>query len=318
MSSDAIYHRLFSHPVMVESLVRGFIPEAMAVGLDFSRMERVNAKFHGRQDRRREGDVIWRLPTHGGEDIYLYLLIEFQSQSDWWMIVRILVYVGLLWQQIVNEQKLKVGDRLPPVLPIVIHNGDVRWTAPNALSDLITLPPDSPLWHWQPWIRYYLLDEGAFPGDELARREGLAALLFRLETSHEPGDLLAAVDEVVAWFRQHPDHDALRQVFTEVVQQAMRGPGDQNLTVPLPDDMLEVRAMLATKVEKWQRQWKAEGRAEGRAEMLLRQLSRRFGALSPDVEERVWAADVAQLDEWMDRLMDARELADVLDAPTTH
>jgi len=71
---DALYHRLFSHPLMAEQLVRGFVPEAMAVGLDFARMERVNAKFHDRDGKRREGDVIWRMPTSDGDDVFLYIL----------------------------------------------------------------------------------------------------------------------------------------------------------------------------------------------------------------------------------------------------
>ena len=69
-NSDTLYHRLFSHPIMVEQLVREFVPEAMAVGVDFARMERVNAKFHAGRGRRREGDVIWRLPMPGGTDVY--------------------------------------------------------------------------------------------------------------------------------------------------------------------------------------------------------------------------------------------------------
>ena len=66
---------------MVEELVREFVPEALAAGLDFSGLQRVNPKFHFRRrsGRRREGDVIWRLPTCKGADIYLYLLLEFQS-----------------------------------------------------------------------------------------------------------------------------------------------------------------------------------------------------------------------------------------------
>jgi predicted transposase YdaD len=83
----------------------------MAVGIDFTRMERVNAKFHGRRGKRRDGDVIWRLPTHDGSDIYLYILLEFQSTIDRWMAVRMLVYVGLLWQQIIKEQKRSRHDR---------------------------------------------------------------------------------------------------------------------------------------------------------------------------------------------------------------
>ena len=65
--SDSLYHQLFSHRLMVEQLVCEFVPAAMVAGLDFSRMERVNAKFHARDGRRREGDVIWRLPTSSGQ-----------------------------------------------------------------------------------------------------------------------------------------------------------------------------------------------------------------------------------------------------------
>jgi hypothetical protein len=99
--SDSLYHRLFSHPRMVEELVREFVPDALIEGLDFRRLRRINAKFHSRRRsaRRREADVIWKLPTRDGNDIYLCLLIEFQSQVDWWMAVRAQVYRGLLWQQ---------------------------------------------------------------------------------------------------------------------------------------------------------------------------------------------------------------------------
>ena len=76
--SDSLYHRLFAHPRMVEGLVREFVPQERVAGLDFSRLKRVNPKFHSgrRSAQLREADVIWRLPTCEGSD-YLYLLIEF-------------------------------------------------------------------------------------------------------------------------------------------------------------------------------------------------------------------------------------------------
>ncbi len=54
-----------------------------------------------------------------------------------------------------------------------------------------------------------------------------------------------------------------------------------------------------------------KGRAEGKAEALLRQLRRRFDTLAPDVEARIQKADGAQLDEWLDRFVDAKALSDV-------
>ena len=119
-TADALYHRLFSHPLMVESLFRDFVPLGIVPQLDWARMEQVTARFHASSGDRREGDVIWRLPMADGSDVYLYLLMEFQSRSDWWMALRAQVYQGLLWQQIVAEKRLKSGDRLPPVLLLVL------------------------------------------------------------------------------------------------------------------------------------------------------------------------------------------------------
>jgi hypothetical protein len=149
--SDSLYHRFFSHPRMVEGLVREFVPHALADDLE---LQRVNPKLPGRWARRREADVIWRLPTRKGSDTYLYLLIEFQSESDGWMAVRTQVYQGLLWQQAIDEQKLKGGARLPPLLLLVLYNGERRWTAATEMSELIVLSPDSALWPWQPQVRY--------------------------------------------------------------------------------------------------------------------------------------------------------------------
>jgi hypothetical protein len=314
--SDAIYHRLFSHPLMAEQLVREFAPAVTAAGADFTRMEKAVAKFHADSGARREGDVIWRLPIAGGQELFLYVLMEFQSRSDWWMAVRAQVYEGLLWQHIIAERGLKSGDRLPPVLMIVLYNGEARWSAPADVAGLSALEADSPLWPWQPQSRYHVLDIGAFDPDDLARRDSPVALLFRLEQGGEPEDLAESIGALIAWFRRHPGYDELKRLFGELARQAIKGAG---LTAPVPDDMTEMKAMLATQGEAWKRRWtaegvalgKAEGVAEGKAEMLLRQLRRRFGPLAPEVSARVAAADADQLDLWADRLMDGGDLNDV-------
>ncbi|MEI6986674.1 MAG: Rpn family recombination-promoting nuclease/putative transposase [Rhodospirillaceae bacterium] len=314
--SDSLYHRLFSHPIMVEQLVREFVPEAMSVGLDFARMVRVNAKFHSQKGKRRDGDVIWCLPTNMGTDIYLYFLIEFQSSINEWMSVRTQVYTGMLWQQIINTNKLKRGNKLPPVLPIVLYNGDQRWNAPLNVTDLIDISPNSPLWPWQPAVRYYLLDEGAFPKDDLVRRETLTALLFRLEHCYHLDDLVGLIDEVLRWFRSHPGYDALKQLFTEVVAQAAYDIGGDG-KVKIPEGLLEVRNMLATRTQVWKQQLVAEGEARGKAEMLLRLLYRRFMTLPSGLEDRIRAASSDQLDEWSERFADGLSLTEIfgLDLP---
>lgn len=319
-SSDALYHRLFSHPLMAEQLVRDFVPEAMSVGLDFAGMERINAKFHDRSGKRREGDVIWRIPTDCGEDVVLHILCEFQSTVDWWMAVRTQVYEGLLWQHLIAEKNLKAGDRLPPVLTLVLYNGEQRWGAPVETAPMVALPPDSPLWPWQPSARYHLLDMGAVPEDDLAGRDNLAALLVRLEHPHEPEELAELIDAVVAWFRRHPGYEDLKRLFTELVRQAIEG---YETSVAVPGELMEMQSMLANLGETWKKRWLAEGRAEGRtegrtegeAQALIRLLEKRFGPLSAQMRERILAAEASSIEMWLDRLMDAPSLEMLFSSP---
>ena len=70
------------------------------------------------------------------------------------MALRATVYVGLLWQHIVKEKQLAQDGRLPPVFPVVHYNGDPAWVMPVSLDALIGLPAESPLWRWQPRMRY--------------------------------------------------------------------------------------------------------------------------------------------------------------------
>jgi hypothetical protein len=326
---DSLYHRLFDHPNMVAELLREFVAGPWLNELDLAGMERINAKFHAETGDRREGDMIWRIPRREGGDTYLVLLLEFQSTPYRWMALRMLVYASLLWQQLVNEKRLPPDGKLPPILPVVLYNGDRRWGAPVALDELVGLPDDSPLWQWQPGMRYQVVDEGAFPEDNLAGRDALVALLFRLESSPNPEQLVVLADAVLAWFKRHPGFEGLRAIFAALLGAIMAPLAPD---VQVPEELLEVRNMLATRAETWKRQWLEEGeqkgrlegeqkgrsegeqkgRQEGEAALLLRQLERRFGALPGWARERIATADTASLDEWGLRVLDAGSLDDVL------
>lgn len=313
---DALYHRLFSHPGMVAQLLREFVAEPWVADLELDGMERVNTRFHAEDGTRRESDVIWRIPLKGGGDAYLLLLLEFQSTQDRWMALRVLVYTGLLWQHIIKEKRLAVDGRLPPVFPLVVYNGDTSWVMPVALHGLIGLPAGSPLWRWQPDIRYDILDEGGFTEANLASRDTLAALLFRLENARLPDQIVALVDAVIDWFRRHSGFETLMPLFATLAGRVVEMAEGATSGVRVSENLLEVRTMLATRAAEWKQQWRQEGRQEGRREgeaaFLLRLLERRFGPLPVEVRDQVAAADPATVEEWGLRVLDAKSLGDVL------
>ncbi len=181
---DSGYKLLFSHPKMVEQLLRDFVRERWVGELDFTTLEKVGGSYVSDDLRQREDDLIWRVQWRKGW-LYIYLLLEFQSTIDRYMPLRLLVYVGLLYQDLQRGGRLPEDGKLPPVLPLVLYNGERRWDGPLDLGALLQQGPEA-LGRYQPGLRFLLIDEGAFAEEELKPLRGLVSLLFRLENACEP------------------------------------------------------------------------------------------------------------------------------------
>ncbi len=316
--SDSVYHRLFSHPLMVVHLVQGFLPEALTLGLDFDRMAPLPAKYYGRGGPRRDGDVIWRIPLAGGAgSLYLHLMVGFQSKVYWWMPVRTDVCTGLHRQGIIAYERLTREDRLPAVVPVVLYNGAAGWTAPTATEDLIALPAGSPLWRWQPRGGYYLVDMGTLTAAGALPSDNLASLLFRLEHPKNAEELQDVLEAIATWFQGNSALEELRALFAELAKGAIEA---FDLTLAGPEYLMEMRPMLAERVEQWKedlreegrKEGRKEGREEGREELLLTLLQARFGTLPEPVVRRVEDATAEQLKAWAVRLVNGDRLDDLL------
>jgi hypothetical protein len=208
MDHDHSYKLLFSHPEMVADLIRGFVREEWVQHLDFTSLEKVSGSYVADDLREREDDVIWRL-RWGSDWLYVYLLIEFQSTVDRYMAARVLAYLGLLYQDLVRRGQLSSEGQLPPVLPIVLYNGNRRWDAPVEIADLV-VPIPKGLAAYCPRLKYLLLDEGSYADSELEPLRNLAAALFRLENSRTPRDVERVVAALVGWL-EAPEQTSLRR-----------------------------------------------------------------------------------------------------------
>jgi hypothetical protein len=178
------------------------------------------------------------------------------------MAVRLLSYVGLLYQDLIHARRLSGGGKLPAVLPIVLYNGEQRWRAATKLSELIE-PPPAGLEPFQPELQYLLLDEGRYSAEELSARErNLAAALFRLERSPTLDSTRALIEALERWLRA-PARSGLRRAFAVWLARVLlplRLPG---VEVPEMNDLIEVNTMLAERVIEWTEQWKQEGLEQG-------------------------------------------------------
>ena len=57
------------------------------------------------------------------------------------MPMRMLQYVAALYDHLLRSKAVDIADGLPPVLPIVLYNGDARWRQSSELYSLIRPHP---------------------------------------------------------------------------------------------------------------------------------------------------------------------------------
>jgi predicted transposase YdaD len=109
---DSSYKFLFSQPELVRDLIAGFVPDDWLHSLDYSTLEKVSGSYITEDFRHRADDIVWRVRA-GEEWVYLYLLLEFQSSVDRYMALRVMVYVGLLYQDLLKSGQTLPDGRLP-------------------------------------------------------------------------------------------------------------------------------------------------------------------------------------------------------------
>ena len=263
-SRDSAYKRLFSHKDLVADLIRGYVDPGLADRFNLDSLERCNGSYISQDLRGRENDIVWRVKVKD-EWVYVYLLLEFQSTVDHFMAVRLLGYIALLWQDLIAAKEISQDGTLPPVLPIVLYNGDRPWSAPTCLREHIASPIDL-LAKFQPDLRYLFLDENRAPtADGLAVRN-LVAAVFALEQT--PG--LEAQRRVIAALRDWlADRRDLKVVIGTWYAASLAPTGLPGRRRSARISLDEIEPMMATRILADIERQKAESAAQGHAEGMI-------------------------------------------------
>jgi len=315
----------------VRDLLTGYVPGEWITEADFSTLERINASYVSETLKQRHDDLVWRVRMQD-RWLWVYLLLEFQSEPDPWMALRMLVYVGLLAQDLIKRDELADG-KLPPVLPLMLYNGLPEWRAAKDIEQLFAPAPRG-LESFRPKMLYHLIDEARLKLHPAETVRSVVEALFRLEHGRTPEDLRRVIRSL-ADVLQDPEQVELRRSFTIWIKSLLR----RKITVASTEeinsitDLMEADTMLAERIELWfeeatrkgmlqgrqegklegRQEGKLEGRQEGESMLLRRQLSRRFGALPDAIETRLNQASLEQLETWSERVLDAKSLDEVFE-----
>ena len=329
MAYDPACKLLFSHPRMAEDLLRGFVARRWSHALDFATLELRPAASVSDDLRRREGDLLWRVRLGA---TWLYVQLEFQSTVDPTMAVRLLTRTGLLYQDLFRNGEVAPGEKLPPVLSVVLYNGRrSRWTAAVEVEEM-TAPVGEGLGRYQPALRYELLDVKGCRADDLPAGNLVSALI-GLENSRTVGELEGWLGLLLGWVRGRGERE-LKRAFGAWIRRVLLANRFPGVVLGREAELEEMRTMLEEQVREWTRQWFEEGRQEGREEgrqegrglgieqgraeeraLLCRQTARKFDAgtaerLSGVLNGFADAERLAEVGEWIIECETGAELLD--------
>lgn len=134
------------------------------------------------------------------------------------MALRMQVYIGLLYQDLVRQRRLSRGRRLPPVLPVVLYSGRHPWRAARELADL-SLPPPQGLEAFQPRQQYLLVEQQW--NQSVDRHSNVLAIVFQLLRSQSDAELRKALALFAERVRM-PDLQPARESLLRWLQSTLR------------------------------------------------------------------------------------------------
>jgi len=313
---DALFKSVFSDPARAAELLRHVLGPEVARHIDFASLRPEDRSFIDDDLRATHVDLLFTA-LYAGVPIKIYLLLEHQSSADPWMPLRLLIYMVRIWEEIRRDDPRP--RRLPLILPVVVHHSDEGWTGDTRFESLFDLPAEAEaLLPFVPRFRFALDDLGAAGAAALHLRAVtaytrlvLSALLAGRGERHIGPLLHSWSDLLQEMLGERLPEGALVRIFRYLFEtrgatefEAFRTALREIRTID-EVTMETIAQMLERRGREAGRQ---EGRQEGLRELLLRGIGRRFGGPSASVVERVERAEPALLEQWFDRVFDARSV----------
>lgn len=154
-TNDGFFKAVFSQPEHATAFFKSHLPPALVPSIDWTTLTVLQGSFVKASLQQVHSDLLFSVLI-GERETLLYLLFEHQSSPDPCMPLRLLGYVT----EILTQHQKSRGFPLPPVLPLVLHQGPSTWNVSTAFEDLFELPEEvaDALLPFLPRFQHLLLD----------------------------------------------------------------------------------------------------------------------------------------------------------------
>ena len=280
--------KFFATSEVVESLLRNFVPEEHAQGLDFPTLE---CCTYSADNELQGNDVrIWRIGRKNASPLYL-AFVEVQKIPESMQLLRLLLLAMRMLLTIASEEESR-GNGVPAIFPIVVCNMERPSNAP--LDTTTMFGPKKLL-----FVLDTRMDSPLLPSEH----RWLIGMLLHLMDVRDIENARKATDKGMHFIEsQPPSLETLIVEFTKIKVQNMGITEDLSAVRTMEDmhkfleDLVACEKKLSSQgekigrhrgIEKGARQGLPQGKLQASRETLLDLLEDRFGSLPKSVSSHV-------------------------------
>ena len=288
------HNGFFTNTFQMKRLAKGFLrvvlPSELRERLDLDAL--TIEPRHKTDDvfKDRIADVVYRVPIKDTEHyVDFFVICEHKSFNDLWTIFQLWTYVYL----IIRQEYQKVAEagsgyvpadyRLPPVIAVILHHGESRFTGKTELAELFLQLPG--IEKYLPKLQAVLFDLNAIADEDVPfdpEVPELKLVLTALKVVFRK-DVSTKITEILEELKPLTDdpvvRDVVRTVWHYLVCSATHMERYEEL-FEIINNVVEVESM-PTMLEK--------AKTEGKAEMVLTALRKKFEHVPQEIEESVLA-----------------------------
>jgi len=286
-TNDGFFKAVFSQAEHAVAFFKSHLPLAITARIDWTSLTVIPGSFIKSSLQQIHSDLLFSVLV-GGRETLLYLLFEHQSTVDPAMPLRLLGYIT----EILIQHHKSHGLPLPPVLPIVLHQGPETWNISTSFEDLFEIPADlvADLLPFLPKFQHALLDLAQCDPASQEDDTRLRVVLQLMKLAREKELLL-----FFQWLAGIPASDLPDNLLGLMLLYALHV--DSDLDAKQIFNKLSTNPELEQSTMSVAEKLKAEGRMEGRME---------------GQEKGLWIGKIQTLQEFLDMQVGSRESLEIM------
>lgn len=314
---DKYFKNTFGDENVARNFLNHYLPEAVLEAVDTNTLKPQKDSFISKDLEERFSDLLYKADING-EEGYFYFLFEHKSQESRDIFFQLIRYMSEIW----IAKMAPVNNWEPPlVIPLVIYQGERKWTIPKRLGDILRGYHylNGSLKKYVPDFEYlfYDLTDNSSVKSELDAKLMIYLRVIQAFSKAKQDDVEKVIIEIKQYFRLISDKNererflvtTMTYVFN-VAKELTEG-GIRKMSHEMIKEFPEGSEVIMTLAEQLMEKGKIEGRTEALADTAIQLLGQRFGRVPEPVQKGISQLDKNTLESIIGEILQFESLDDV-------